>query len=97
MDGNLVYFKYNIFLYFFTAHRMQLSDEFKQWIIEDHRYTNYITEIDIYCGLSRQDEFILEFFGNEFSKLAEKLESYIRPLAWTNRLEKLTIPLVKKR
>jgi hypothetical protein len=96
LAGNSIYFKYNIFLYFFTAHRMQQSVDFKQWVLGNHRYTNYITEIDIYCGLSRQDESIIEVFADEFSRLAEKLESYVRPLAWTDRLEKLTIPAVKK-
>ena len=28
--------------------------------------------------------------------MAEKLEGYVKPLAWTDRLEKLNIPAVKK-
>ena len=72
------------------------SEEFRQWLLSEHRYTNYIAEIDIYCGLSRQDVKTLEFFGDEYDRLATKLEEYVKPLAWTDRLEKLTLPTVKK-
>jgi hypothetical protein len=96
LEGNFVYFRYNIFLSFFIAYRMQRSDEFKLWLLEEQRYTKYVTEIDIYSGLSRQDGSILEFFGDKFSKLTKTLEGLIKPLAWTDRLEKLTIPAVKK-
>lgn len=95
-QGNAVYFRYNIFLSFFIAHQMTRSAEFKKWIIAEHRYTNYITEIDIYCGLSRQDVSLLEFFASEFGSLSDKLEEYVRPLAWTDRLEKLSIPAAKE-
>jgi hypothetical protein len=94
-EGNAVYFRYNIFLSFFIAHRMLRSDEFKQWMLLSHRYTSFVPEIDIYCGLSRQDSSILEFFGEEYSKLARILGEHVKPLAWTDRLEKLTLPAVK--
>jgi hypothetical protein len=96
LEGNSLYFKYNIFLSFFIAHRMLRADEFKRWILENHRYTNYVTEVDLYCGLSRQDASVLDFFAQEFAKLSVELEKYVEPLAWTDRLEKLTLPAVKK-
>jgi hypothetical protein len=96
LEGNRIYFRYNIFLSFFIAHRMLRSDEFKRWLLEAQRFTTYVTEIDIYCGLSRQDISILEFLGTEFAKIAAKLEEYVKPLAWTDRLEKLTLPPVKR-
>jgi predicted phosphodiesterase len=95
-EGNAVYFRYNIFLSFFIAHRMGQSSDFRKWLLEEHRYTNYITEIDIYCGLSRGDADIIEFFATEFQILSDKLEGYVRPLTWTDRLEKLHFRPPKK-
>ena len=95
-EGNSIYFRYNIFLSFFIAHQIQQSETFRAWLLEDHRYTNYISEIDIYCGLSRGDARMIEFFSNQFEGFAEQLEVIVRPLAWTDRLEKLTLPIVKK-
>ena len=39
---------------------------------------------------------MLEFFDVEFKRLTTTLERYVKPLAWTDRLEKLTLPVVKK-
>lgn len=95
-EGNSIYFRYNIFLSFFIAHRMQQSITFRRWMLEDHRYANYISEFDIYCGLSRQDEETLEFFGKEFAEFEAKLEALVTPLSWTDRLESLSVPAAKK-
>jgi hypothetical protein len=95
-EGNSIYFRYNIFLSFFIAHRIQQSPEFRTWLLQDHRYADYIPEIDIYCGLSRGDSSLIEFFSTEFESFAKRLEDIIRPLAWADRLEKLTLPTVKK-
>jgi hypothetical protein len=95
-EGNSVFFRYNIFLSFFIAHRIQQSQTFREWLLESHRYTDYIPEIDIYCGLSRRDSAMIEFFSMEFGGFAKTLEDMVRPLAWADRLEKLTLPIVKK-
>jgi len=95
-EGNSLYFRYKIFLSFFIAHQMSRSEDFRKWLLEEYRYTSYISEIDIYCGLSRQDTAMLEFFGAEFAKLSTQLEAIVKPLAWTDRLEKLAIPAIKK-
>src|SRR5690606_20133356 len=68
----------------------------RNWLLQNHRYTNFITEIDIYCGLSRGDAKMIDFFGTEFEVFSKTLEGYVKPLAWTDRLEKLTLPIVKK-
>ena len=75
---------------------MLRSDDFKQWLLAEHRYTSYVTEIDIYCGLSRQDISMLDFFSAEFGEITKTLEEYVTPLAWTERLEKLNLPFVGK-
>lgn len=95
-EGNSIFFRYNIFLSFFIAHRIHESQTFREWLLENHRYTDYIPEIDIYCGLSRSDSAMIEFFSKEFEGFAKTLEDMVRPLAWADRLEKLTLPIVKK-
>jgi hypothetical protein len=95
-EGNSIYFRYNIFLSFFIAHRMQQSVSFRKWMLQGHRYVNYISEFDIYCGLSRQDEETLEFFGSEFAAFEAELEALLTALSWTDRLETLSVPAVKK-
>jgi hypothetical protein len=95
-EGNDVYFRYNIFLSFFIAHRMVQSSDFRAWLLDSKNYTDYIAEIDIYCGLSRTDSAIIEFFSKEFEGYAKTLEDMVRPLALADRLEKLTLPVVKK-
>jgi len=95
-EGNSMYFRYNIFLSFFIAQQMQQSQEFLTWMLHDQRYTSYINEFDIYCGLSRQDINTLEFFSGEFGRLSATLEELVKPLSWTDRLEKLSIPAAKK-
>jgi len=39
-EGNSVFFRYNIFLSFFIAHRIQQSQAFREWLLESHRYTD---------------------------------------------------------
>jgi hypothetical protein len=95
-EGNSIYFRYHIFLSFFIAHRMKESLEFREWLLAEYRYADYIPEIDIYCGLSRGDATIIQFFSNESDRFAKKLEDMVRPLSWADRLEKLTLPIVKK-
>ncbi|UYO41489.1 metallophosphoesterase [Rhodopseudomonas palustris] len=95
-EGNHIYFRYNIFLSFFIAQQMLQYPPFLSWMLEDLRFINYINEFDIYCGLSRSDLSTLEFFGNEFKQQAAKLAELFQPLAWTDRLEKLSIPAAKK-
>jgi hypothetical protein len=95
-EGNYLYFRYKIFLTFFIAHRMQQSPDFLTWMLTEFRFTSFISELDIYCGLSRVDISTLEFLGQEFAGLSATLEKQVEPLAWTDRLEKLSIPAAKK-
>lgn len=95
-EGNHLYFRYNIFLSFFTAHRMQQSKQFLDWLLTDYRFTNYISELDIYCGLSRGDLETLEVLGQKFAVLTVALETFVKPLTSTDRLEKLSIPAARK-
>src|SRR5262249_23283901 len=95
-EGNHLYFRYRIFLGFFIAHRMQQSPDFLLWLLTDFRFANFISEFDIYFGLSRGDLSTLEFFGREFGRLSGDLEKELEPLGSTDRFEKLSIPALKE-
>lgn len=95
-SGNQLYFQYNIFLSFFIAHRMLQSPEFLQWLLVDFRYISYIAEFDIYFGLSRRDEFTIDFLGRQFADLSSLWDEAIKPFGWADKLEKLSIPAAKK-
>ena len=75
---------------------MQNSGAFKEWILAERRYTSYVTEIDIYCGLSRGDVAIIDYLSAKFAEIAAELAEVAKPLARTDRLEKLSLPVVKK-
>jgi len=58
---------------------------------------NYVNEIDIYCGLKRNDLRAIEFLGDEFKQHSITLEKLVEPLAWKDRLENLRLPTTNKR
>jgi hypothetical protein len=95
LEGNSVFFRYNIFLSFFIAYRMQREAAFKAWISSGDNFRKYINEIDLYCGLSRNDLEILEFISDEYAKNAAELANIVKPLAWNEPLENLKLPVVK--
>lgn len=95
-EGNHLYFRYNIFLSFFIAHRMQQSRNFLEWILSDFRFANFIAELDIYFGLSRGDLETLEHLGVQFATLTAAVATFLAPLASTDRFEKLSIPAARK-
>jgi hypothetical protein len=96
-EGNSVYFRYNIFLSFFIAHQMLNSQQFRNWILTPPRYMTYINEVDIYCGLSRNDVDTLDLLAAEFAKYSKEMADLIEPLAWEDRLERLTLPPMDKK
>src|SRR4030095_7109505 len=67
---NKVKFRYDCFFRFFLAKRMVYNEEFKDFVIEEERYHNYVSEIDYYTGLKRTDKkFLIELhkrFVREF-------------------------------
>jgi hypothetical protein len=95
-EGNYLFFRYNIFLSFFIAHRMQQSYEFLQWLLIDFRYINFTSELDIYFGLSRRDLLTIDFIGQQFKSLSAQWDETVKPFGWADRLEKLSIPAAKK-
>jgi hypothetical protein len=94
--ANVVYFKYRIFLSFFIASQIHYSAEFRAWILSNNTYMNYVNELDLYCGMNRNDVATLDFLGSEFERHANRLAELVAPLAWVDRLEHLNLPPVDK-
>ncbi|MCW2282753.1 putative MPP superfamily phosphohydrolase [Rhodoblastus acidophilus] len=95
-DGNSIMFRYNLFLSFFIATQMTYQCDFRDWVFSDKIYMSYMNEIDIYCGLKRNDTKALEFLGEKYAHYAAEVAKLIAPLAWTDRLETLKLPSVEK-
>ena len=95
-NGSDVSFRYNLFLSFFVAIGMQQRVEFRDWVFSAPNYANYVNEIDIYCGLTRNDLKAIEFLGDEFGKHSLALEKLVEPLRWKDRLENLKLPPTNK-
>ncbi|MGD1015669.1 MAG: metallophosphoesterase [Roseiarcus sp.] len=94
--GNTIFFRYRIFLSFFIASQMVYSTSFKEWILSNQNYLRYVNELDLYCGINRNDLGILDFLGGEFKLCAAKLAEMVAPLAWTDHLDGLKLPPIDK-
>ncbi len=69
--GNNVQFQHDMFLAYFAAQRMVISRDFELDIINSaHRFPQ---EIDIYCGLKRFDDEIIEALEKRFLDVDERL------------------------
>ena len=52
---NSVSFRFKVFLNFFIATQMKAEQKFKMWVFEEERYLSYLSEIEYYSGLERND------------------------------------------
>lgn len=65
---NKVKFRYDCFFKFFLAKRMVYNEEFKELILEEERYHNFVGEIDYLTGLVRSDKKLLLQLHKRFTK-----------------------------
>jgi len=68
VQRNKVKFRYDCFFKFFLAKRMVYNSDFKDYILEEERYHNYVSEIDYYTGLVRSDKKLLKELHKRFVK-----------------------------
>lgn len=70
--GNRVKFFYSCFFNFFLAKRMQFNKDFRKRALSEEEYYKHYKEIDLYTGLVRSDQELLEKifmrFKEEFSR-----------------------------
>jgi len=76
-NGNSVRFKTAFFFSYFLAKYMSFDKEFKEDIFKEKSYLNYLSEIDFYSGLNREDEEVFNFIMDELNQAG------ITTLAWT--------------
>jgi predicted MPP superfamily phosphohydrolase len=58
--GDNVRFRLKMFFEFFAATRMMESAEFRDFVLDDERYTSFINEIGFYAALNRKDGPLVE-------------------------------------
>ncbi len=75
---NKVKFRYSCFFQFFLAKRMIHDDEFKNFILGEDRYYNFISEIDFYTGLVRSDKKLLKEIHLRFIREFEPYQDIIK-------------------
>lgn len=92
VSGNDILFRYSIFVSFFIAHQMKLNASFRAWVFSAANFKSYVNEIDIYCGLNRNDLPAVEFLAEEFEKASREVAKLVAPLAWNEPLENLKLP-----
>jgi len=63
---NKVKFRYDCFFKFFLAKRMVYNQEFREFVIDESRYHNFVSEIDYYTGLVRSDKKLLKELHKRF-------------------------------
>lgn len=77
-NGN-VRFRFSCFFEFFLVKRMENDDKFKEYVLLDTNYLNFINEIDYYTGLNRGDSKLLKLItqrlDSEFKELSDLIES----------------------
>jgi 3',5'-cyclic AMP phosphodiesterase CpdA len=86
-----VSFRYRAVLEYFIAHRMRDDGAFKDWVMEEERYLQFINEIQYYAGSRRNDVNLVEDVGRRFSQLlAEIAENHA--IQDVNQLANLKLP-----
>ena len=66
-NGNSVKFKTAFFFSYFLAKYMGYDKKFKKTVFQNKNYTNYISEIDFYTGLNREDDEVFDFIMSELN------------------------------
>ena len=78
-DGNHVKFRFACFFNYFLAIKMNNSLDFKEEVLLDENYSKYLEEIEIFTGINRDDEDILNIMHERmlksFSEILEKFDS----------------------
>lgn len=64
-NGNSVRFKTAFFFSYFLAKYMSFDETFKSSVFSNKNYLNYLSEIDFYTGLNREDDDVFKFIMDE--------------------------------
>lgn len=59
-NNSLVYFRFRCFMEYFLAKKMQITEDFFKYVLDENQYLNYTNEIFYLTGLTRDKKTILE-------------------------------------
>jgi hypothetical protein len=91
--GNNIQFRLNIFQAYFIAHAMILDGEFKNDIL--NKFTSFGYEIDIYCGLARDDGAVIDRIGNGYQEILNELFRQVPAIPRVGSLDSFVLPTDK--
>ncbi|WP_139957953.1 metallophosphoesterase [Flavicella sediminum] len=77
-NGNSVRFKTAFFFSYFLAKYMSFDTEFREDIFRDKNYLNYLSEIDFYTGLNREDDEVFDFINKELTETFSFINPKVR-------------------
>lgn len=77
-NGNSIRFKTAFFFSYFLARYMSYDNSFKQYVISDKNYLNYISELDFYTGLNREDLDVFDFILKELESVYGYINSKVK-------------------
>lgn len=72
LDGR-VSFRYRAVLEYFIAHQMILEPAFKEWVMHEDRYLQFVNEIQYYAGKLRNDAELVKLIEQRFEFLLEEI------------------------
>lgn len=82
-NSSLVYFRFRCFMEYFLAKKMQVTEDFFKYVMDENQYLNYTNEIFYLTGLTRDKKTVLERIYTRlevvFYEMRESLEK-IGPL-----------------
>ena len=88
--GNSVQFRQDMFLAYFAAQRMIINAEFAEAIIGGAG--RFLQEVDIFCGLKRFDENILDALARKFADVDSRLRDKFPNLPELSAVDGLELP-----
>ena len=77
-NGNSIRFKTAFFFSYFLAKYMSYDVSFKNFVLSDKNYLNYLSELDFYTGLNREDIDVFDFLMNELETVYGYINSKVR-------------------
>ena len=82
-----VSFRYSVLFSYFIAYRMKEDLNFCHYVFDNNRYTSFVHEIDLYCGLSRRDVNALDTVSRNYEAAFDRLDKQVRSLANAENLK----------
>src|SRR5690554_732484 len=75
---NLYYFKNSYWVFYFIAHRMNMSKEFLQKIYSDKKYIDFPEIIEFYTGIDRNKTDALEVLSKDLDETLQSVRSKVK-------------------